>query len=127
MSPTYLAWKSEMVIMFSEDGDDGSCPSPSPICRALPPAAPSKKAGFEGFCRTWTGIEFGLPRRSTTAEASGLSAGFSWTHSSPTSTQLKISFSGYCPASDGSTTSVADPALHFLHTCVNHNSPHCVQ
>jgi hypothetical protein len=116
----YLGSKSEMVITFSADGADGTSPSPM----ATPPSAASKKKpGLEGTARPSSGIEFGLTRRRTTLVASGRSTGFSWTHSSPISMQFRTSSSGYCPASDGSTTSAASPVLHFLHTCIYQELP----
>jgi len=78
------------------------------------------KAGLDG-ARLSSEVEDGLLSISTTAEASGRSAGFSWTHKSPISMQLRTSLSEY-PDSDsnGSTTSAVEPVLHFSQTCTDH-------
>jgi len=78
------------------------------------------KAGLDGI-RLSSEVEVGLLSISTTAEASGRSAGFSWTHKSPISMQLRTSLSEY-PDSDsnGSTTSAVEPVLHFSQTCTDH-------
>lgn len=81
-----------------------------------PEAEPKTKAGLEG-ARLSSVVKVGLVSISATVEASGRSTGFSWTHSSPSSTQLKTSLSGYCLPSDGSTMSAVSPVVHFLHTC----------
>ena len=75
------------------------------------------KAGLDGAGLS-SDVELGLLSIRTTAEASGRSAGFSWMHSSPISMQLRTSLSGYYDsASDGSTTSPVEPALHLSQTC----------
>lgn len=71
------------------------------VCLLLPICTPPElqaeavlktKAGLDGT-RLSPGVEVGLLSISTTAEASGRSAGFSWTHRSPTSMQVTTSLS----------------------------------
>jgi hypothetical protein len=131
--PLYLGWSSDIDISFSETAATNRCWSlistllelheaafgPSSEAAAVKPELKAK-AGLDG-ARLSSEVEVGLLSMSTTAEASGRSAGFSWTHRSPTSMQLRTSPSGYPDsASSGSTTSVVEPVLHLSQTCTEH-------
>ena len=98
---------------------NSTCPAPATTAR---PPEPKKKAGLEGVR---SDMEL-LLSISTTAEMSGLLAGFSWTHSNPICTQLSTSFSRYRPPRDASTASASDRVLHFSHTYTQYNGACCL-
>jgi len=108
MPHIYLGSSSEMETSFWEAVAVDSCSSLKAPARQLDSVMKLELKTKAGLDRAGlsSDVEVGLLSIRTTVEASGRSVGFSWTHRSPISIQLRTSLSGYCDsASDGSTTS----------------------